>query len=513
MNALSNPFTRALPFARKVLTLSLLVFAPSLVVADLVNISTRAYVEQNLRSAVPGFIIRNADPTNPNGEQCVVIRGRGPSVPVSGTLSDPYLTLFNSAGELLDENDNWQDHKYSVVLETLKLAPGDAADAAFYICLAPGSYTAQLRTGTGNSGIGIAEVILADYYDVNQILTVELKTDRDTVLAGDILDFAALPSLSPNSSYSSGNRKLTVSIEASGSVASWPQLFEPGNHYYVKLAPVGLDANITVKSGSETLGILSGDQAIEITAKMPAQDLTLVSSGPNAAEIVLSARDAIQFSWAVTNAETCSTLGEWVGFDITPGADGSANGSEVFPFFSNFQQAYSFGLRCDNLAETPVTAEVIVESTSCPGTGPVQLMQWSDLVFSAGDGFEFPNPNGNSAVVSVPQGKTLAIEFNTVTAALDDFYGNISNPEFAGVPGARDISISSCPGQFEDLPTRCVQSGFISSGAVYWEVDLLAGNLGHTCKLERGADGKKYYFNIRFPSGCGSSSCRTRVQP
>ena len=120
----------------------------------LANLSTRVQVGAANNVAIAGFIITG------NSSKQVVIRGLGPSlmsVGVQGALSDPILELYNSGGNLLASNNDWQQSQ-AQALRDANLAPPNDFDAAILATLGPGAYTAILR-GNGNaSGIGLVEV-------------------------------------------------------------------------------------------------------------------------------------------------------------------------------------------------------------------------------------------------------------------------------------------------------------------------------------------------------------------
>jgi uncharacterized protein YegL len=159
------------------------------VTAKLVNISTRADVGTAHDIAIAGFIIDGSD------QKCVVVRGRGPSVSVGGVplLVDPTLTLY-SGQTIIDSNDNWMeqaDPNDRIMIEDLGLAPGDFREAAIYICLNQGPFTALLRGLNGNTGVGIVEVFDAD--DGRSILKnistrARVGTGPLVTIAGFIID-------------------------------------------------------------------------------------------------------------------------------------------------------------------------------------------------------------------------------------------------------------------------------------------------------------------------------------
>jgi hypothetical protein len=119
-----------------------------------VNISTRGFVSTDPNVMIGGFILPDGPPAK------VVIRGLGPSLTshgVSGALQDPTLELRRSTGEVVYSNDNWRTTQPSEVVSST-LAPFGEKDAAIYIKLSPGEYTAVLRGKNNSSGIGLLEV-------------------------------------------------------------------------------------------------------------------------------------------------------------------------------------------------------------------------------------------------------------------------------------------------------------------------------------------------------------------
>jgi hypothetical protein len=122
------------------------------------NISTRGLVGPGEESLITGFIVTGNDP------KTLVLRALGPSLgeaQLSGTLSDPVITLFDASGHMLAMNDNWQDGPDADAIAGDGLAPHQPAEAALRVTLPPASYTAVV-TGAGD-GTGLA---LAEAFDV-----------------------------------------------------------------------------------------------------------------------------------------------------------------------------------------------------------------------------------------------------------------------------------------------------------------------------------------------------------
>src|SRR5438105_6935830 len=89
------------------------VFDPSLATTppgvQLLNISGRVFVQTGDKIGDAGFIIRGT------GTKRVLIRGLGPSLPVSNALQDPTIELHDSTGAAIVYNDNWRATQQSEV--------------------------------------------------------------------------------------------------------------------------------------------------------------------------------------------------------------------------------------------------------------------------------------------------------------------------------------------------------------------------------------------------------------
>ncbi|MEY2573885.1 MAG: hypothetical protein QOJ87_2098, partial [Verrucomicrobiota bacterium] len=86
------------------------------------NISTRAHVGGGDDVLIGGFIITGSQP------KTVVVRGLGPSLPVSGALADPIIEVHGSSGELLATNDNWGDATTKQEIIKSGLAPANESE-------------------------------------------------------------------------------------------------------------------------------------------------------------------------------------------------------------------------------------------------------------------------------------------------------------------------------------------------------------------------------------------------
>ena len=147
------------------------------------NISTRTFVGINDRVLIGGFIITGTQPKE------VVLRAIGPSLPLAGTLADPFLELHDSTGAIIGSNDNWRTTQAQEIMD-LGLAPTNDAESTLISTLDPGAYTIIVRGAHGGTGIGLVEA-----YDVDttvdsklaNISTRGLVETEDNVLIGGFI--------------------------------------------------------------------------------------------------------------------------------------------------------------------------------------------------------------------------------------------------------------------------------------------------------------------------------------
>jgi hypothetical protein len=141
----------------------------------MVGISTRVPVLTGDDVMIGGFIIGGTAP------KTVVVRARGPSLGVAGSLADPVMTIVPAAGGPNLVNDDWQTDANASALQASGFQPGSSKESAILVSLNPGGYTAIVQ-GVGNTtGIAIVEV-----YEMDQpeIPLVGIST-RGRVQSGD----------------------------------------------------------------------------------------------------------------------------------------------------------------------------------------------------------------------------------------------------------------------------------------------------------------------------------------
>ena len=141
--------------------------------AMMVNISTRAQVGTGGNILIGGFVIGGKQPAT------ILVRGIGPALSLApfnltGTLSNPVLSIFDSTSILIANNTGWGTAPVagiSSVNATFRMAtaqdmssigafaltPG-SADSAMVITLPPGAYTAEVSGADSTTGIALVEV-------------------------------------------------------------------------------------------------------------------------------------------------------------------------------------------------------------------------------------------------------------------------------------------------------------------------------------------------------------------
>ena len=132
----------------------------------LINLSSRAQVSSGA-VATAGLYVGPG-----NGSRTLLVRGIGPALSgfgLTGVLSDPAITLFNSSTSVIASNDDWGTPVGAGAASSATLSAAFAQsgafpptagskDSALIVTVAPGSYTVQLRGNGGASGVALIEI-------------------------------------------------------------------------------------------------------------------------------------------------------------------------------------------------------------------------------------------------------------------------------------------------------------------------------------------------------------------
>ncbi len=138
--------------------------------ARLVNLATRSQVGSGANVLTVGFTITGT------AKKSVLVRGVGPGLAplgFTGVVADPTLTLF-SGSTVIATNNDWGTLINSGTVATSPVTaatfssvgafglPANSKDSSLLTSLDPGSYTAQMSSATGVTGLGIVEIYEMD---------------------------------------------------------------------------------------------------------------------------------------------------------------------------------------------------------------------------------------------------------------------------------------------------------------------------------------------------------------
>ena len=130
------------------------------------NLSTRGVVSVGDNVLIGGFIITGTEAKK------LVLRALGPSLSgfgLSGVLTDPVLSVYNSSHTLIATNDNWQADPGHAEISANGLAPANLLESATLQTLAPGAYTVIVTGKDSTPGIGLVEI-----YDLSPLSNSKL---------------------------------------------------------------------------------------------------------------------------------------------------------------------------------------------------------------------------------------------------------------------------------------------------------------------------------------------------
>ena len=151
------------------------------------NLSTRGTVGTGDDALIGGFIVTGTD------SKRVVLRVLGPSLAdagVPGALANPVLTLHDSTGAVIADNDDWQSDPGAAELSAEGLAPVDPAEAATVQILAPGLYTVVATGSDDTAGLGLVEAYDLSAADASRLANLSTRASigtGDSVLIGGFI--------------------------------------------------------------------------------------------------------------------------------------------------------------------------------------------------------------------------------------------------------------------------------------------------------------------------------------
>ena len=125
--------------------------------SQLANISTRGFVQTVANVIIGGFILGG----NAGDELNIIVRAIGPSLAdagVTNALPNPALDIRDKDGNRVASNDDWQDDANAAKVAQNEVAPKNEREAALYLTLPPGQYTAIVAGEGQSTGVGLVEI-------------------------------------------------------------------------------------------------------------------------------------------------------------------------------------------------------------------------------------------------------------------------------------------------------------------------------------------------------------------
>jgi hypothetical protein len=154
------------------------------IAVTLANLSTRLRSERGDNVLIGGFIISGSQPKK------LMIRGIGPSLPLQERLANPVLELFNSSGEIIAANDNWNDAPNRQEILDSSIAPSHELESAILVTLLPDAYTARVRGVDDATGVALAELYDLDRTSASKLANISMRgrvqTGDDVMIGGFI---------------------------------------------------------------------------------------------------------------------------------------------------------------------------------------------------------------------------------------------------------------------------------------------------------------------------------------
>lgn len=121
----------------------------------LINLSARGQVGSGSQALIQGFVVQGPEPVR------VLITAKGPSLSafgVTGVLSDPVLSLFDSAGRQIATNNDVGTIAAGTELASIPAAPTNPLESALVVTIPPGAYTIMVSGNNGATGTALLEV-------------------------------------------------------------------------------------------------------------------------------------------------------------------------------------------------------------------------------------------------------------------------------------------------------------------------------------------------------------------
>ena len=159
-------------------------------------VSTRAFVGTSAEQQLIGAFIISGTST-----KRMLLRGNGPALAASGVsnfLPDPKLTLYklvNGSFQVIFENNNWSTNANAAAIATAggTNAAANSLDAALLVDLDPGTYTANVSSNDGRTGVALVEAyeVGANGTKITALSTRGYSSTDQIMIAGFVVNGSA----------------------------------------------------------------------------------------------------------------------------------------------------------------------------------------------------------------------------------------------------------------------------------------------------------------------------------
>jgi uncharacterized protein (DUF1800 family) len=408
----------------------------------LYNLSTRGPVGTGADIMIAGLVI------GPGTPETVLIRADGPALlplGVTGVLSAPVLSLYDSSGNLLQTNQGWSTGNASAQAMSsagaFPLVTG-SADSAMVVTLPAGAYTAQVTGANGTTGVALLEI-----YEVGATSTtgrlINLSTRGQIGTSGNIMI--------PGITIGSGTGTRTLLIRVAGPA----------------LAPLGVpgalaDPTFTVVNSSGAT-IASNDNWG-----------TPVGDAPEATALgeAFTAAGAFPFTEGSLDAATIASVGPGA-YTVLASGNGNSTGVALVEVYDITAPAPT-GPETVNIAATNPNADtsgsnpgIVTVSRTGDTSGPLTVVY--SVAGSAVNGIDYQGLPGavtipayeSSATITVSPTPTLsAAASSTVILSLSSGSGYT-----VGASGPATVTIQNIPPTLYVAQIRPTANASASTGS------------------------------------------------
>ena len=122
----------------------------------LFNLSARGQVGTGSQVLIQGFSVLGPEPMR------VLITAKGPSLAaygITGALSDPVLSVYDSAGRQIATNNDVGTVASGSELASIPGVPSNTLESALVLVLPPGNYSMVVSGNNGATGIALLEAL------------------------------------------------------------------------------------------------------------------------------------------------------------------------------------------------------------------------------------------------------------------------------------------------------------------------------------------------------------------